>query len=166
MHKQHSRSVVHTTGTGAITDEQRRHMIAAAAYYRAERRGFRDGDPCADWLEAEAEINRMLEPSLMSTQHAPASAKRAFLDRLEMELRGFDAKLDELTQKARRAKKTVRAEYETQAKVLVEKRAAAHHRLQELRTRSELAWEDLKVGAEQLWWDLGQTIEQIASRFK
>jgi hypothetical protein len=35
---------------------ERHRLIAEAAYYRAERRGFRDGDPVADWLEAEAEL--------------------------------------------------------------------------------------------------------------
>lgn len=40
--------------------EQRRRMIAEAAYYRAQARGFRDGDPVQDWLEAEAEIDAAL----------------------------------------------------------------------------------------------------------
>jgi hypothetical protein len=41
----------------ALIQERRESMIAEAAYFRAERRGFQDGDPVADWLEAEAEIN-------------------------------------------------------------------------------------------------------------
>lgn len=40
--------------------EQRQRMIAEAAYYRALRRGFTDGDPVDDWLAAEREINRIL----------------------------------------------------------------------------------------------------------
>ena len=43
-----------------ITPEQRQHMIAEAAYYRAEQRSFQGGDPQQDWLEAEAEIDHML----------------------------------------------------------------------------------------------------------
>jgi choline dehydrogenase-like flavoprotein len=39
----------------------RESMIAEAAYYRAERRGFDGGDPVSDWLEAEAEIDAILE---------------------------------------------------------------------------------------------------------
>lgn len=35
-------------------------MIRDAAYDRAERREFREGDPAQGWLEAEAEIDRML----------------------------------------------------------------------------------------------------------
>lgn len=38
---------------------QRRAMIAEAAYARAERRGFRDGSPEHDWLQAEIEIDRL-----------------------------------------------------------------------------------------------------------
>nr|WP_305775476.1 DUF2934 domain-containing protein [Ferrovum sp.] len=37
-------------------------MIAVAAYYRAERRGFNGGDTLADWLEAEAEVDALLQP--------------------------------------------------------------------------------------------------------
>lgn len=38
-------------------EEDRQEMIAIAAYYRAERRGFSGGDAMQDWLEAEAEID-------------------------------------------------------------------------------------------------------------
>jgi len=40
----------------AISQEERHQMIAEAAYYRAEQRGFFGGDPLRDWLEAEAEV--------------------------------------------------------------------------------------------------------------
>jgi hypothetical protein len=38
----------------------RDRMVAEAAYYRAERRGFSPGAELEDWLEAEAEIERLL----------------------------------------------------------------------------------------------------------
>ncbi|MBS4098816.1 MAG: DUF2934 domain-containing protein [Sulfuricella sp.] len=34
----------------------RRQMIAEAAYYYAERRGFAEGGDLDDWLQAEAQI--------------------------------------------------------------------------------------------------------------
>ena len=43
-----------------ISADDRRRMIAEAAYYRAERRGFANGDPVTDWLAAEAEIEGRL----------------------------------------------------------------------------------------------------------
>ena len=41
------------TGNGQDRDE----MIAIAAYYLAERRGFDESDPTQDWLDAEYEID-------------------------------------------------------------------------------------------------------------
>lgn len=43
-----------------ISPEERQRMISEAAYLRAAQRGFHGGDPLADWLAAEAEINRAL----------------------------------------------------------------------------------------------------------
>jgi len=39
-------------------DVTRRAMIAEAAYYRAQRRGFEPGYELDDWVSAEAEIER------------------------------------------------------------------------------------------------------------
>lgn len=38
----------------------RHEAIALEAWLRAERRGFADGDPVADWLEAEREVDARL----------------------------------------------------------------------------------------------------------
>lgn len=38
----------------------REQMIADAAYFLAEQRGFEAGDPMIDWLAAEAEIDAAL----------------------------------------------------------------------------------------------------------
>lgn len=46
---------------GEITLEARSRMIAEAAYYIAERRGFEPGYEFEDWLAAEAEVDRDLE---------------------------------------------------------------------------------------------------------
>ena len=40
--------------------EPPKSMIAVAAYYRAESRGFAPGRELEDWLAAEAEIERLL----------------------------------------------------------------------------------------------------------
>jgi len=46
-------------GAGVDTAERQR-LIAEAAYLMAERRGFQQGDPAQDWINAEEEVNRML----------------------------------------------------------------------------------------------------------
>ena len=40
-----------------LSEADRQQMIATAAYYRAEKRGFDNGDEVQDWLEAEAELD-------------------------------------------------------------------------------------------------------------
>lgn len=46
--------------TVTVAEEVRRAMIAEAAYYHAERRGFAPGDELEDWLQAEAEVDALL----------------------------------------------------------------------------------------------------------
>jgi hypothetical protein len=43
-----------------VTSDERHHLIAVAAYYRAELRGFESGAELQDWLEAEAEVDKAL----------------------------------------------------------------------------------------------------------
>lgn len=43
-----------------VTAEERYRMVAEAADYRAEKRGFAGGEVAEDWLQAEAEIDRLL----------------------------------------------------------------------------------------------------------
>jgi hypothetical protein len=51
---------------GEITPEARSRMIAEAAYYMAERRGFEPGYEFEDWLAAEAEVDRDLEMAALA----------------------------------------------------------------------------------------------------
>jgi len=44
-----------------VNPDERHQMIAVAAYYRAEQRGFTHGDPVQDWLEAETEVAMRLQ---------------------------------------------------------------------------------------------------------
>ena len=43
-----------------VPADVRQKMVADAAYYIAERRGFQAGDPVDDWIAAEAEIDDLL----------------------------------------------------------------------------------------------------------
>lgn len=59
-----------------ISPELRDHMIAEAAYFMAEHRGFQGGDPVQDWLEAEAEITVMLGGERPATAEETAAYRR------------------------------------------------------------------------------------------
>ena len=45
----------------AVSADDRRAMIAEAAYLRAERRGFAPGSETEDWLAAEVEVDALLK---------------------------------------------------------------------------------------------------------
>jgi hypothetical protein len=148
-----------------VTPEQRYHMIAEAAYFRAERRGFSGGDPAQDWLDAEAEVDRILQAG-GAARPAGVTPKQAFQAALERQLRELDTRLEELKLKASLAKMELRSEYEKQLAAVAGKRATAQARLNELRDRAEDAWEDLKGGTEKAWDDMREALERLATRFK
>lgn len=52
--------IANTTAPREVTARERWNMIATAAYYLAERRGFQGGDPAQDWTEAERQIDEQL----------------------------------------------------------------------------------------------------------
>jgi Protein of unknown function (DUF2934) len=56
-----------SAGRAAVSPENRRAMIAQAAYLRAERRGFEPGQETEDWLAAEVEVD-----ALLRSGHGPA----------------------------------------------------------------------------------------------
>jgi hypothetical protein len=71
-----------------LSEDERRRMVAEAAYYRAQQRGFSAGGEVDDWLTAEREISRLLQGGdtpLRSgtTMGVPASAKATESNRAE-----------------------------------------------------------------------------------
>jgi DUF2934 family protein len=55
-----SASPVSQAASAPVDAERRRNMIATAAYYIAERRGFAPGHELADWVAAEAAVAAVL----------------------------------------------------------------------------------------------------------
>ncbi len=148
------------------TPATHREMVAVAAYYRAERRGFAPADPTADWLEAEAEIEHLLGQAPQRSEVEKISPKQAFQQKLEAQLRDWETRLEQLRSKAKDAGSDIRAEFEAQVEGFAAKRAIAQEKLQELRQHGEWAWEDLKDGADKAWKELREAVERAASRLK
>ena len=53
-------ALIAATRAPAVTEDERRGMIAYAAYLRAERRGFSPDGQAEDWLAAEKEVDALL----------------------------------------------------------------------------------------------------------
>jgi hypothetical protein len=56
------------TGMPAISNDERRGMIAYSAYLRAQRRGFAAGGEAQDWLLAEQEVDALLNAGVTPPQ--------------------------------------------------------------------------------------------------
>ena len=58
------------TGQATASSPQRHFMIAEAAYYLAERRGFAPHNEWADWFEAEEKIDRLIQTADSRSAHS------------------------------------------------------------------------------------------------
>ena len=56
-----------TRNDTCIGPDQRQSMIAEAAYYLSEHRGFEPGHELDDWLDAESQIDAALGPDPASS---------------------------------------------------------------------------------------------------
>ena len=57
--KQSNREARPVSGS-ALSAQERERLVAQAAYFRAEKRGFAPGCELQDWVEAEAEVLRLI----------------------------------------------------------------------------------------------------------
>jgi hypothetical protein len=55
------KTVRKASASGAVDPELRRQLVAAEAYFRAERRGFAAGSELEDWVAAEAAVDSRLQ---------------------------------------------------------------------------------------------------------
>jgi hypothetical protein len=94
------------------------------------------------------------------------ATKEAYRKQMEARLAEWDARLDLLAAKTRKATADAQIDYENELDALKRQREHAVETLAELARRSEGAWDDVKIGAERAWDEMGKTIDRLAARFK
>jgi hypothetical protein len=131
-----------------ISVEQRKQMIAEAAYFRAERRGFNGGerDAFSDWVQAEGEVDERLRR--IEIEH--------FIERLEEVLLAANKKLTTLKRKATGLKADARTEWQRDVERLTKLRDALRPKLEEIRAQGERAGRQLRGQAEKIWDELSE----------
>jgi len=92
--------------------------------------------------------------------------RRAFEEKLDAQLREWNAQLALLKAKADTAKADTKVKYYETIEALQAKRDAAQAKLQELKAAQAGAWEDLKTGAERSWDEIKTAIHDAMSKFK
>jgi chromosome segregation ATPase len=94
------------------------------------------------------------------------SLQEAYREKMEAQLREWEADIARLQAKADQAKAEAKIEYYQQIEALRTKKAVAHQKLQELQETSEDAWEELKAGIENTWDDLRHAVTNALAKFK
>jgi hypothetical protein len=135
-----------------ISAEERREMIAKAAYFRAEQRQFADGDPVIDWIEAEKEVGAQLDAAneLLGT----------FQERLTITnewVKGLRKKLSSLSNEARRDR-------EPDLEKLAKLRDNFRRKVKQLQGKSGRAAAKARTQAEDVWDEISSTIERLGRR--
>lgn len=148
-----------------LSAEKRDEMVAKAAYFRAERRGFEGGDPALDWFEAAAEIDRtFLQPALRNEE--PTADARAVLEhQLETQLGEWDTQIDELLAQSQHATGALRGEYDVQLTALAEKRIGATRKLEELHRHTDGVWQELRESLARAWSELREAFDPVGSHY-
>jgi hypothetical protein len=140
--------------TSKVSEDQRRQMIAEAAYFRAERRGFNGGDPATDWIEAEAEVDERVRQ--IEGAHLLAC--------LEEGLATATKKLSSLKRKASSVTAGARTELQRDVEKLGELREALRGKVKELRAQGEQAGQLARRQAEKVWDELSDVMQRLGSR--
>jgi DNA anti-recombination protein RmuC len=141
-----------------ISAEQRHRMIEEAAYYLAQQRGFAPGNATGDWLEAEAQIDRMLAEQ-RPAQDGP-------FEQFEAQLRAFDLDLQRLMARARSARVDLRQQVEREVERLQPVRRAAEEKLQELRGRSSQAVEHVAKRVNAAREEVANTLQRLSDKLR
>jgi hypothetical protein len=139
-----------------VSSGQRRQMIAEAAYFRAERRGFSGGDPVADWFEAEVEVDAELKR--LGRQHV--------IERLEIAVVTATKTLEAFKKKVAKLAAGARAEWQRDADRLKELRDGLRQKLGEVREQSEEAGQKAREQAEKIREEIGELVDRIGAKLR
>ena len=139
-----------------MTAEQRQQMISESAYYRAEGRGFADGDAFLDWLDAEREIDALL--------NMPKA--EGWLKQLESQLSTGRDRLRTLKQGITSKGKSARAELKKDLEKLDEKLDSFETKLKELRDRGEKVTQRARQQAEKAWDEISELSHRLGGSDK
>lgn len=139
-----------------IGTEQRQQMIAEAAYFRAEARSFTDGDPVADWIAAEGEIDEQLK--------APRAER--WLAQLESKLSSGRDRLTALKKQIASKGKATRAELKKDLEKLDDKLDSFEEKLEELGERGEKVTKKARQQAEKAWDEISELTQRLTGSRK
>jgi hypothetical protein len=138
-----------------VSESQRRQMIAEAAYFRAEKRGFA-GDPVADWIEAEVEVDERVRE--IENAH--------LIEHLEEGLVVATKRLNSLNRKVARAAIEARIEWRADVEKLGKLRDALRIKVADLRAHGAQTGHKAREQAEKLWDEINDAMQRVVERVR
>jgi hypothetical protein len=141
------------TISNKVSEAQRRQMIAEAAYFRAEKRGFA-GDPVSDWIEAEVEVGERVR----KIENA------RLIEHLEEGLAATTQRVSALKKKASNAASGARAEWRADVEKLGKLRDELRLKVDHLRAHGEGAGHKAWQQAEKIWGEINDAMRRVAER--
>ena len=139
-----------------VTGGQRQQMIAEAAYFRAEHRGFSGGDAVRDWCEAEAEIDARLR----------RIEDERLIERIEEVAAAAGKKLVAARRKVARLSADARAEWQKDVDRLADLRDALQPKLVQLKEQGERAGRKVREQAEKIRGEIIDLVQRLEAKTK
>jgi hypothetical protein len=136
-----------------VTSGQRHQMVAEAAYFRAERRGFR-GDAVRDWCEAEVEIDARLR----------ALEESELVERIEEGLESAAKRLTSVRRKVARLSSEARGEWERDFDRLAALRDTLKPKLMDLKAQGERAGMRLREQTEKIRDEIAELVQRLEAK--
>jgi hypothetical protein len=139
-----------------VTGGQRRQMIAEAAYFKAEHRGFNDGDAVRDWCEAEAEVDAQLR----------RIEDGQLVARIDEALEAATKRLATVKRKVARLSSEARGEWQRDLDRLAALRDTLKPKVAELREQGERAGHKLREQAERIRGEISDLVQRLEAKAK
>jgi chromosome segregation ATPase len=92
--------------------------------------------------------------------------RKAYEEKLDAQLKDWNAQITLLKAKAENAKADARVDYYKTIEALEQKQNKAKTKLQELQNAGDEAWEAVKTGVEKVWDEFKTAYHDAASKFK
>ena len=139
-----------------VTSRERQRMIAEAAYFRAERRGFNGGDAVRDWCEAEAEVDA----------HLRALEDGHIVERIEEALDSAAKTAAAVRRKVASLSSEARGEWERDVAKLGALRVTLAPKLGELKEKGERAGRQVREQAEKIRDEIADLVQRLEAKAK
>jgi TolA-binding protein len=92
--------------------------------------------------------------------------KRAYQDKMEAQLREWNAEIDRLIARVEKAKAQAKIDYYDQLQGLRAQRETAREKLGKLKASSADAWQEMKVGVDKAWSELRTAMSSAMTKFR